>query len=216
METFDYPKSSNTLSIAGLALSVMAFVIALIPCFGMVAFIPALLSLVFALIGLAHNEKYRTPKSIAIVGIVLGTTALLIAGAWSGMLASLSKNADERIDKQVERIVDNIKKELQEADLHIRIEDQELSDQEIEQIQKGAEKAGEIAKEIASGVLKGIHSIDIQSKNKTITIKIPKGELNKDELKELEKELDELESEMQNLIKDFSITLEIKSNEERK
>ncbi|MCU4163076.1 hypothetical protein [Carboxylicivirga caseinilyticus] len=213
MENFDYPKSSNTLSIAGLALSVMAFVIALIPCFGMIAFLPALLGLVFALIGLAQQEKHRTPKSIAIVGIVMSTTSLLIAGAWTGIISSLSEHADDRVKEHVEFIIDDIKKDLKDANIHIKIEEHSLSDEEIDQIAEDAEAAGEVAKEIVTEILKGFRSIDIKSNNKTITIKIPRDELTLEELDELEHELDKLEKEMQELIEDFSITLEVRKNE---
>ncbi|MBS2096983.1 EI24 domain-containing protein [Carboxylicivirga linearis] len=215
METLDYPKSSNTLSIAGLALSVMAFVIALIPCFGMIAFVPALLGLVFALIGLAQNEKHRTPKSIAIVGIVMSTTTLLIAGAWTGIISSLSSHADERIEKHVEHIIEDIKEDIKDANIHIQIEEHSLSEEEIDQIREEAEKAGEVAQEIVTKLLKGIKSIDIKSNNKSITIKVPREELSSEEIEELEHELEKLEEDMQQIVDDFSITLELKKNEEK-
>lgn len=216
METIDYPKSSNTLSIAGLALSVLAFVIALIPCFGMIAFLPALLGLIFAIIGLAHADNYRTPKSIAVVGIVMGATALLIAGVWTGIISSISEHADSKIEKRVERIIDDIKKELKDTDIHIKIEENSLSDEELARIKEEAEKAGEVAEKIVTEILEGIQSIEIVSKDRKITIRIPRDKLNDEEIENLERELKELELEMQELIEGFTIKLELPSNEERK
>ncbi len=216
METLDYPKSPNTLSIAGLALSVLAFVVALIPCFGMVAFLPALLGLIFAIIGLAHAESHRTPKSIAVVGIVLSATALLIAGVWTGIISTFSDQAENKIEKHVERIFDDIRDELKDSEIHIKIEENRLSPEEIDDIKEDAKKAGEAAEKIVNEVLKGIQSIDIESKDKKITLRIPRNKLSEEEIAELQNKLKELEQEMQELIEGFTIKIELPEDEERK
>ncbi|MCU4177024.1 hypothetical protein [Carboxylicivirga sp. N1Y90] len=215
MEITDYPKSSNTLSIAGLALSVLAFVIALIPCFGMVAAIPAVLGLIFAIIGLAQSPRYRTPKSVAIVGIIMGSTALLIAGVWTGIISTFSNNAEYRIEQRVERIIDNIAEELQETDVHIRIEENTLSAEEIARIREEASQAGEVAERVVEQILEGINAIDIESNDKKITIRIPRTELSEEELKELQHELNELETEIRKVVKEFKITIEENTSNER-
>ncbi len=47
---------------------------------GVIAYLPAVLGLIFAIIGLAKSDNYRTQKSVAIVGIILGALALIVAG----------------------------------------------------------------------------------------------------------------------------------------
>lgn len=216
MDVSDYPKSSNTLSIAGLALSVLAFVIALIPCFGIVAFLPALMGLVFALIGLAHVDRHRTPKSIAIVGIVMGATALLMAGVWTGVISSFSSRAEYRLEKKVERILNNIAEELRDTDVRIQIEENALSQEDMEYIREEAGKVGEVAERIITDILEGVHSVHIEGSDKQIIIKLPHRSMSDDEYAELKMELKELEAEIARLVEGFSIHLEMKSKDEPK
>lgn len=216
MEVTNYPRSSNTLSIAGLALSVLAFVIALIPCFGMIAFIPALLGLVFAIIGLAQSDKYRTPKSIAIVGIVMGTTALLIAGLWTGIVSSYSDEAGYRLERKLDKILNNISEELKDTDVRIQIEERQLSDEDLENIKDEATKVGEVAEEVVAEILEGVNSLQIESSERTLTIRIPRNELSDEEVDELREELEDLEHEIRQLIKGFSIHVEMKTNDASK
>lgn len=216
METPDYPKSSNTLSIAGLALSVLAFFIALIPCFGMVAIIPALLSLIFAIIGLAHADRCRTPKSIAVVGIVIGTTALLVSGIWIKIISTYSDQAGDKIEKHVESILDDIHNDLKKTDIHIKIEEKDFSEEEISKINEDAEKAGEAVEKIINTILKDIESIDVESNDKQIIIRIPHHKLTDKEIDKLHKELKDLELALQDLIEGFSIKLELPIDESKK
>ncbi len=182
----------------------------------MVAFLPALLGLIFAIIGLAHAESHRTPKSIAVVGIVLSATALLIAGVWTGIISTFSDQAENKIEKHVERIFDDIRDELKDSEIHIKIEENRLSPEEIDDIKEDAKKAGEAAEKIVNEVLKGIQSIDIESKDKKITLRIPRNKLSEEEIAELQNKLKELEQEMQELIEGFTIKIELPEDEERK
>ncbi len=213
MEVSNYPRSSNTLSIAGLALSVLAFVIALIPCFGMLAFIPALLGLIFAIIGLSQADKHRTPKSIALVGIVMGSTALLIAGVWTGIISSFASHSEYRLEQKVERIINNIGEEFRDTDVRIQIEENRLSEEDLEYIREEAGEVGDVVEKVIAEILEGIHSVQIEGSDKRLIITIPRNGLSNDDIEELRQELYELEIEIRQLVKGFSIQLETENED---
>ncbi len=208
MEAINYPKPSNTLSIAGLALALLAIVISLIPCFGVVAYIPALLGLIFAIIGLSQNEQYRTPKSIAITGIAISIIAFLIAGIWTSMMDSFSHRAGKELYKHVSEIIENVEKKLNDTSLKLKFEDNVLTEEQKEELKARSEEISELTQKIASKTLDGIKSVEIETEGSHITIKIPKKELTDTQIQDLKTEINELEAKIRHYISDFSITFE--------
>ncbi|MBI9062547.1 MAG: DUF4190 domain-containing protein [Marinilabiliaceae bacterium] len=213
MEVTDYPKSSNVLAIAGLVLSIFAFVTSLIPCVGVIAYIPAVLGLIFAIIGLAKSNEYRTQKSVAIIGIILGATALLIAGAWTGIISNFSEHAEEHIEERLEEAIEELASELEDTRIHIQLEQITLSEEEKDRIREEATRAGEVAERIVSDVLSGIHSIKVEASEKRVVIRIPKEEISDEKFRELEEKMMEVEKEIRELVDGFSITVEVHSDD---
>lgn len=212
METTSFKRSSNVLAIAGLVLSIFAFVTAMIPCVGVIAHIPALLGLVFAIIGLAKSNEFRTPKSVAIVGIILGSTALVIAGIWTGFISHFSEQAEERIEEKLEEKLEDLARELENTNIHIQIEEHALSEEEMERIHEEAARAGEVAERIVNEVLKGIQSVHVETSEKRVIIRIPKENISDKDLQKLEEKIMEIEKEIREVVDDFNITVEIHSN----
>jgi len=213
MEVTDYPKSSNVLAIAGLVLSIFAFVTSLIPCVGVIAYIPAVLGLLFAVIGLAKSNEYRTQKSVAIIGIILSATALLIAGAWTSIISNFSEHAEEHIEVRLEEAIEELASELEDTQIHIQLEQINLSDEEKDRIREEASRAGEVAERIVSDVLSGIHSIKVEASEKRVLIRIPKEEISDAKFRELEEKIMEVEKEIRELVDGFSITVEVHTDD---
>ena len=213
MEVTDYPKSSNVLAIAGLVLSIFAFVTALIPFVGVIAYIPAVLGLIFAIIGLAKSNDYKTQKSVAIVGIILGASALIIAGVWTSFISSFSDHAEEHIEERIEEAIEELASELEDTQIHIQLEQITISDEEKARIREEAARAGEVAERIVSDVLSGIRSIKVETSEKRVLIRIPKEEISDEKFRELEEKIMEVEKEIRELVDGFSITVEVHSDD---
>ena len=215
MEPINYPKPSNTLAIAGLALAILAIVIALIPCFGIVAYFPALLGLICAIIGMSQNDRYRTPKSVSISGIAVSITAILIAGIWTNMLDILTNRVENKFEKQINNILEDVEKKVDNAHFDLRFKDKILSEEDKEYLNSRTEEISKITKEMASKTLNGIKSIDIESDSSQIVIKIPKHELTEEQIEDLKREIHELETKIRHYVSDFSITFEQSENERK-
>lgn len=66
------------MAVAGLVLGIMAIVISFIPCIGLLAIMPAILGIIFSVVGLSQAKKTGQGKGMAIAGLVLS----LLAIAW--------------------------------------------------------------------------------------------------------------------------------------
>ena len=66
------------MAVASMVLGIVAVVIAWIPCFSMVALIPAVVGLVLGILALVNAKKNETGKGMAIAGIACSAVALFI------------------------------------------------------------------------------------------------------------------------------------------
>jgi predicted PurR-regulated permease PerM len=211
MERIEPKESINVLALAGLALSILAFVLALIPCLGSIAVMPAILALVFGTLGLIRADRYQSSKYLAVVAVVLSTTALVIALLWTGLIATVSTNYDHTWQHKLEKKLDKIKKEIKEKEITIELKELELDEKTKRDISVKAEKVGETIEELVTEMLHDIHSVQIETIDNRLIIRIPKESLTEDEIKELEEDLKELEEDLSDLIDDISIQLEFRS-----
>ncbi len=209
MDVSNYPKSSNVLAISGLVLAIFAFVLALIPCVGVIAYVPAVLGLIFAIIGLAKGNEYRTQNSVAVVAIILGASALIIAGVWTSFISNFSEHAEEHIEEKLEEHLEHLARELENTDIHIQLEEHVLSAEEKARIREEALRAGEVAERIVSEVLSGIQSIKVETSEKRVLIRIPRENISEEEFRDLEEKIMEIEKEIRELVDGFSITVEV-------
>ena len=67
---------SSGLSVGVLVTAIIAFLIAVIPCMGLIAFIPAIVAIVLAIVGLSRPERDR---GTIIGGLVVAIVALMIS-----------------------------------------------------------------------------------------------------------------------------------------
>ncbi|TAJ14035.1 hypothetical protein DMA11_06695 [Marinilabiliaceae bacterium JC017] len=214
MDQIEPRESTNVLAVAGLALSILAFIIALIPCFGFIALLPAVLGLIFGIIGLSHANRYYTPKAIAIVAVILSVTALVLGGIWTGVVSTFSKRFEYRLEEKIEKGLDEIGEELKEKEIEIRLKRPVLTEEEKDRIREEAQKAGDVAEKIVSEMLEGIRTIKIESTDKKIVIHIPEEALSEEDLQELKEDIKDIQEELRELFEEFSIRIEIEEEDE--
>ncbi len=86
------------MAIAGLTLAIIAIVLSFVPCISVFAVLPAILGIVFSIIGLVQARTTKQHKWIALPGLVFSVTAViwpllfwfLIFGAISGLATALT------------------------------------------------------------------------------------------------------------------------------
>ncbi|NOY38513.1 MAG: hypothetical protein GXO83_13185 [Chlorobi bacterium] len=154
--------------IAALVLGIIALLIAFIPCIGMLALIPGVIGIVFAIVGLNQAAQANAAKGLVVAALVISILGTTIAVVWVFALSSSSfmiKNNLEKItrefnkefskeygkpfDEAIQETSKNLEKELEQLEL---APDSLVN--ELEQIEKpgspgeAGQAAGKALKEI--------------------------------------------------------------------
>ena len=118
-------KSGQNLGIAALITAIITFVLAVIPCMGVIAIIPGIIAIVLASVGLSQAARNDSPRGVLVAGLVIGVIATMISFSWIFAVGKIASKADKWPGK-IEGIVDEVKrdvlKDLEDANVNIRIE----------------------------------------------------------------------------------------------
>lgn len=107
--------------VGALVTAIIAFLLAVIPCIGLVAIIPAVISIVLAIIGLSRPQGNQ---GMLIGGLVVGIIALMISVSQSvviGKIANKSGSWATDIEKVIKDVTDDLEQEFGDNEVTIRI-----------------------------------------------------------------------------------------------
>jgi phosphate/sulfate permease len=117
--------SGQNLGIAALITGIITFVFAVIPCVGMVAFIPGIIAIVLASVGLSQASRNNAPKGILIAGLIIGIIAVMISFSQFFVAGNLARHS-EKWPKEIRTIIDdardNVMKDFEDANVSIKIQ----------------------------------------------------------------------------------------------
>jgi phosphate/sulfate permease len=117
--------SGQALGIAALITAIITFVIAVIPCIGVAAIIPGIIAIILASVGLSQASRNDSPRGVLVAGLIIGIIATMISFSQIFIAGKIFDKAD-KWPKQIENIVndvqDNVMKELEDANVSIKIE----------------------------------------------------------------------------------------------
>jgi hypothetical protein len=114
--------SGQTLGIAALITAIITFVIAVIPCVGLIAIIPGIIAIVLASVGLSQASRSDSPRGVLIAGLVIGIVASVISLSQYLVAGKIADKWPKNIEKLVEEVQDNVAKELEDASVSIKVE----------------------------------------------------------------------------------------------
>ncbi len=117
--------SSQNLGIAALITAIITFVLAVIPCVGLIAIIPGIIAIILASVGLSQASRGNAPKGLLIAGLIIAIIATLISCSQLFIAGKLANKADkwpEGIQNIINDVQDNVIKELENSDVNIKIE----------------------------------------------------------------------------------------------
>ena len=132
MEQFNNNSAQN-LGVAALITAILPFILAVIPCVGLIAIIPGIIAIVLASVGLSHASRTDAPRGTLIAGLIIAIVAFMISSSQIFVAKNIARNADDwsnKIEEVVEDVQDNVIRELEEANVSIKIE----SDGEVVEI----------------------------------------------------------------------------------
>ena len=117
--------TGQNLGIAALITAIITFVIAVIPCVGLIAIIPGIIAIVLASVGLSQAAKNSSPRGVLFAGLIIAIIASMISFSWVFVIGKYTQNHD-KWPKEIQNIVndvqDNVMKEFKDADISIKIE----------------------------------------------------------------------------------------------
>ena len=118
--------SGQGLGVAALIMGIISFVVAFIPCVGLLAMFTAIIAIVLGAIGMSQASRDNSPKGLMLGGLIIGVFALFISIAQIVVVAGLSNKAgfiEEKIEEIVDEIGEGIMGEFDNGDFTITIED---------------------------------------------------------------------------------------------
>jgi len=117
--------TGQNLGIAALITAIITFVLAVIPCVGLMAIIPGIIAIVLASVGLSHAAKTDSPRGVLVAGLIIGIVASLISFSQIFVAGKIAEKADKwpgRIEEIVTDIQDKVLEDLEDASVSIKIE----------------------------------------------------------------------------------------------
>ena len=118
-------KSGSNLGIAALITAIVTFVLAVIPCVGIIAIIPGIIAIVLASVGLSQSARNDSPRGILIAGLIIGIIASLISVSQVFVATKIAKNSGSwpgDIQNIINDVQDNVVKDLEDANISIKVE----------------------------------------------------------------------------------------------
>jgi uncharacterized membrane protein YjgN (DUF898 family) len=86
--------TGQNLGTAALITSIVTFVLALIPCIGIIAVIPGIIAVILASVGLSQASRSQAAKGTLTASLIIAVIAIIISISWSVFFADkIAKNA---------------------------------------------------------------------------------------------------------------------------
>jgi hypothetical protein len=120
--------SGQNLGIAALITAIITFVLAVIPCVGMIAIVPGIIAIVLAAVGLSQAQRNDSPRGVILAGLIIGIVATLISFSQYFVAGKFAKDFKpdkwpNRIEEIVNDVQENVVRDLEDANVSIKVED---------------------------------------------------------------------------------------------
>ncbi|MGE5406379.1 MAG: hypothetical protein ACM3NR_01600 [Methanosarcina sp.] len=117
--------SGQNLGVAALITAIITFVLAVIPCVGLIALIPGIIAIILAAVGLSQAARSNSPRGLLIAGMIIAIIATLLSFTQvfiAGKIASSSDKWPGNIENIIKDVQDNVIKDMDDNNVNIKIE----------------------------------------------------------------------------------------------
>jgi hypothetical protein len=119
--------TGQNLGIAALITAIITFVLAVIPCVGLIAIIPGIIAIVLASVGLSQAARNDSPRGVLVAGLIIGIIASLISVSQIFVAGKITKHAasgkwPNDIQNIINDVQDNVIKGLEDNNVSIKVE----------------------------------------------------------------------------------------------
>lgn len=117
--------TGQNLGIAALITAIITFVLAVIPCIGLIAIIPGIVAIILSTVGLSQASRTNSPRGLLIAGLIIGIVASMISVSQifvAGKIASNSGKWPADIQNIINDVQEDVVKEFEDANISIKVE----------------------------------------------------------------------------------------------
>lgn len=117
--------SGQNLGIAALVTAVITFVLAVIPCVGLIAIIPGIIAIILAAVGLSQANRNNSPHGVPVAGLIIAIIASMISLSQIFVAGKIAHKADKwpnNIQNIINDVQDNVVKEIDNGNVSIKVE----------------------------------------------------------------------------------------------
>lgn len=120
------PSGNQNLGIAALITAIVTFVLAVIPCVGLIAIIPGMIAIVLAVVGLSRASAGDAPRGLLIAGLIIAVVASVISFSQifvAGRIGDkFNKEWGGKFENVINDVQENVLKDLENANVSIKID----------------------------------------------------------------------------------------------
>jgi hypothetical protein len=118
--------AGQNLGIAALITAIVTFVLAVIPCVGLIAMIPGIIAIVLASVGLSQASRNDSPRGVLIAGLIIAAVATLISFSQIFVVGKIGDKFHKEWGNGIENVINDVQKnvldELENNNINIKVE----------------------------------------------------------------------------------------------
>lgn len=117
--------TGQNLGIAALITAIITFVLAVIPCVGLIAIIPGIIAIILASVGLSQASKNNSPRGVMVASLIIGIIASMISLSQVFVATKIAQKADKwpnHLNNIFNDVQDNVVKDIEDANISIKVE----------------------------------------------------------------------------------------------
>jgi hypothetical protein len=118
--------AGQSLGIAALITAIVTFVLAVIPCVGLIAMIPGIIAIVLASVGLSQASRNDSPRGVLIAGLIIAVVATLISFSQIFVVGKIGDKFHKEWGNGIENVINDVQKnvldELEDNNINIKVE----------------------------------------------------------------------------------------------
>lgn len=117
--------TGQSLGIAALITAIITFVLAVIPCVGLIAIIPGIIAIILASVGLSQSSKNNSSRGVLVASLIIGIIASMISISQVFVATKIAQKADKwpnHLNNIFNDVQDNVVKDIEDANISIKVE----------------------------------------------------------------------------------------------
>lgn len=117
--------AGQNLGIAALITAIITFVLAVIPCVGLIAMIPGIIAIILAAVGLSQASRSNSPRGLLIAGLIIAVIATMLSFTQVFLVGKIADGVGKwpnDIQNIVDEVQKNVVRELDDNNVNIKIE----------------------------------------------------------------------------------------------